>query len=71
MKYAAAVLAACVLATSGCAVTARVPQPHTVSNLSDIRPVQEFDWEAERVFQKREKSEKIDRLLKKIRGNGS
>lgn len=71
MKFAAAVLSACVLVTSGCAVTARAPQPRNLPNHWDSRNSEEFDMSAERLFQKREKAEKIDRLLKKIRGDGS
>lgn len=68
MKRLVAILSACVFTISGCAVTARVPQSQPVTNRSDIRQLEEFDREAERILEKREK---IDRLLKKIRGNGS
>lgn len=70
MKYSAAMLAAFVLVTSGCAVTARTPT-RSVVNPSDSRHSEEFDMSSERLFEKREKAEKIDRLLQRIRGNGS
>lgn len=71
MKCSATLLLAAVLTTSGCAVTARAPYSQSVANGSDIRHLEEFDWEAEAALQKRKKAEKIDRLLKKIRGDGS
>lgn len=67
MKYVAAMLSACVLAISGCAVTVSTPES-SAPNYPDSQNSEEFDASTERVFRKREK---IERLLKKIRGDGS